>query len=541
MFRCLVVVLLIAFIDARAQDATVPFTDSNLPIVIIDTQGRAIVDDPKIEADMRIIDNGAERNHLTDPVNGYQGKIGIEIRGSSSQMFPKKQYGFELRDDEGEGISASLLGMPEEEDWVLFAPYNDRSLMRDALAYILGRQLSGYSPRTRFCEVVLNGKYQGVYVLIEKIKRDKNRLDINKLDPDEISGNDLTGGYIIKIDKSTGGTGAGFPSSYKPPFGTSQEIFYQYEYPDADEIVAEQAAYVREYVRRFEEVLHGEDFAHPDEGYTQYVDVDSFIDYMIMQEVARNVDGYRLSTFMYKKRDSDGGKLHMGPIWDFNLGFGNADYCDGGEPTGWALDFNGVCPTDFWLVPFWWKKLFQDKTFGAKVAARWIGLRMGEFSNEKIHARIDSIKTLLSEAQVRNFQAWNVMGKYVWPNRYVGSTYGQEVSYLTNWIDERLTWMDANFPGLIMATEEDDHVEVGASPNPFDETVSIQYTLPAASAVQINIVDALGRTVDRADFAFTPPGANEYQWDASQNGTGIYYYRVRANGKVLGFGKLIRR
>lgn len=541
MIRCLVVVFLISVIGVHAQDATVPFTDSNLPIIIINTQGRAILDDPKIQADMGIIDNGAERNHVTDPVNGYEGKIGIEIRGSSSQMFPKKQYGIELWDDEGEGIAASLLGMPEEEDWVLFAPYNDRSLMRDALAYVLGRQLSGYSPRTRYCEVVLNGKYQGVYVLIEKIKRDKNRLDINKLDPDEISGNDLTGGYIVKIDKSTGGTGAGFPSPFRPPLATNQEIFYQYEYPDAEDIVAEQASYIRQYVRHFEEVLHGDAFADPNEGYTKYIDVNSFIDYMIMQEVTRNVDGYRLSTFMYKKRDSDGGKLHMGPIWDFNLGFGNADYCEGGEPTGWALDFNSVCPTDFWLVPFWWKKLFQDETFGARVAARWIELRMGEFSSERIHERIDSIKTLLGEAQARNFQAWNVMGKYVWPNRYVGSTYDQEVTYLKSWIDERLEWMDTNLPGLIMATEEADQVAVGAAPNPFDGTVSIHYTVMAESAVQINIVDALGRTVNRADFAFTSPGTHQYQWVASQNGPGIYFYRVLANGRTLGSGKLSRR
>lgn len=541
MIRCLVVVFLISVIGVHAQDATVPFTDSNLPIIIINTQGRAILDDPKIQADMGIIDNGAERNHVTDPVNGYEGKIGIEIRGSSSQMFPKKQYGIELWDDEGEGIAASLLGMPEEEDWVLFAPYNDRSLMRDALAYVLGRQLSGYSPRTRYCEVVLNGKYQGVYVLIEKIKRDKNRLDINKLDPDEVSGNDLTGGYIVKIDKSTGGTGAGFPSPFRPPLATNQEIFYQYEYPDAEDIVAEQASYIRQYVRHFEEVLHGDAFADPNEGYTKYIDVNSFIDYMIMQEVTRNVDGYRLSTFMYKKRDSDGGKLHMGPIWDFNLGFGNADYCEGGEPTGWALDFNSVCPTDFWLVPFWWKKLFQDETFGARVAARWIELRMGEFSSERIHERIDSIKTLLGEAQARNFQAWNVMGKYVWPNRYVGSTYDQEVTYLKSWIDERLEWMDTNLPGLIMATEEADQVAVGAAPNPFDGTVSIHYTVMAESAVQINIVDALGRTVNRADFAFTSPGTHQYQWVASQNGPGIYFYRVLANGRTLGSGKLSRR
>ncbi|HMR57666.1 MAG TPA: CotH kinase family protein, partial [Cyclobacteriaceae bacterium] len=159
---------------------------SNLPIVVINTAGATILDDPKIVADMGIIDNGpGQRNSVTDTYNNYSGKIGIEIRGSSSQSFPKKQYSIELRDATGEGVSAPLLGLPPEEDWVLFAPYNDKTLMRDVLAYKIGRDLNRYAPRTRFCELVLNGNYEGIYVLIEKIKRDNNRVDINKLNPDE--------------------------------------------------------------------------------------------------------------------------------------------------------------------------------------------------------------------------------------------------------------------------------------------------------------------------------------------------------------------
>src|SRR5688572_1076543 len=150
------------------------FTSSNLPIVVINTNGQTIVDDPKIVADMGIIHNApGVRNHITDPFNNYNGKIGIEIRGSSSQMFPKKQYGIELADVNGDGVEASLLDLPAEEDWILFAPYNDKSLMRDVLAYKLGRDQGRYAPRTKYCELVLNGEYMGIYVLIEKIKRDR--------------------------------------------------------------------------------------------------------------------------------------------------------------------------------------------------------------------------------------------------------------------------------------------------------------------------------------------------------------------------------
>lgn len=541
--RVFSLVLLVSCFRVVAQDAVVPFTSSNLPIIIIDTNGKPIVDDPKIEADMGIIDNGASVNNVTDPPNDFSGKIGIEIRGSSSQMFPKKQYGIELWDDEGEGLSASLLGMPEEEDWVLFAPYNDKSLMRDVLAYNLGRQLGGYAPRTKYCEVVLNGVYQGVYVLIEKIKRDKNRLDINKLDPDETSGNNLTGGYIFKIDKTTGGSGEGWSSTFKPTHGVDQTIYFQYEYPDAGDIVAAQSTYIQSYVRQFEEALHGASFDDELNGYAKYIDVNSFVDYMLMQELTRNVDGYRLSTFMYKKRDSDGGKLHMGPIWDFNLGFGNADYCQGGEPDGWALDFNSVCNTDYWLVPFWWKKLFTDETFGAKVAARWTSLRAGAFSKERIYAKIDSITTVIDEAQVRNFKAWKSLGVYVWPNRYVGGTFDEEVNYLKQWIDQRLSWMDANMPALVTDVREQPAGSVVvAVPNPFGESVDIQYHLAEEASVDIRIYDGMGRMVSGLTMQRETPGEHHYHWNASDSKPGgIYYYRVKANSRLLGSGRLARQ
>jgi spore coat protein CotH len=278
---------------------------------------------------------------VNDPFNDYDGRIGIEIRGSSSQMFPKKQYGVELWDENGEGIDASLLGFPEEEDWILFAPYNDKSLLRDVLAYKLGRDMGRYAPRTKYCEVVLNGQYDGVYVLIEKIKRDKNRVDINKLDPDEISGNSLTGGYIIKVDKTTGSGGDGWFSTYPPANNQNgQKIFFQYEEPKSEDIVSEQQQYIQQFIASFENVLAGDNFKDPVDGYAKYIDVDSFIDYFIINEVTKNVDAYRLSTFLHKQRDSDGGKLVMGPIWDYNLGFGNADYCTQGNPEGFAKAFN---------------------------------------------------------------------------------------------------------------------------------------------------------------------------------------------------------
>lgn len=531
--------------------AQVDFASSNLPIVIIDTNhGQEIPDDPKIEAWMSIIWNGdGASNRLDDAPNNYQGKIGIELRGSSSQSFPKKQYGIELQDENGEGISASILGLPEEEDWILFAPYNDKSLMRDMLAYQLGRTLGGYAPRTKYCEVVLNGNYQGVYLLIEKIKRDKNRLDINKLDPDEISGDDLTGGYIIKIDKWTGSGGDGWQSSHAPLHRWGgQNIFFQYEYPKQEDIVSAQRNYIRTYFRDFENALIGPKFDNAHNGYLQFIDRGSFIDFFIMNELTKNVDGYRISTFMHKKRDSDGGKLHMGPIWDFNLGFGNADYCAGGYTSGWAIDFNQICGDDGLLVPFWWERLMQDEAYQQHLATRWAEVRQTSLSESFINAKIDSVYNLLNAgAQQRNFQQWPVLGEYVWPNFYVGQSFPEEVNWLKSWISSRLAWMDAHMPEIkddVLGNSILSDEQVSVYPNPFQRQIQIKLSQNLlGSPVIIEIFDSIGKMVLREEINLSGDHHEHLilsfdQADLSPKGA--YHYRISNKQGFVKSGKLVR-
>ena len=198
------------------------FTESDLPIIMIQTGGKVITDEPKITADMKIMYNGPGKiNKVTDPPLHYNGKIGIELRGSSSMDFPKKPFGFETREDNGENRNVSLLGMPAENDWILNASYNDKTLMRDALAYLIAGKFMNYAPRVRHVELIINNQYQGVYILTEKIKRDKNRVDISDMDVNDNEGNALTGGYIFKIDKETGSnSGSGWVS---PRRATSRE------------------------------------------------------------------------------------------------------------------------------------------------------------------------------------------------------------------------------------------------------------------------------------------------------------------------------
>jgi hypothetical protein len=526
------------FISAAQAQTPVDFTSSNLPIIIIDVHDRVIVDDPKVTVDMKVIDNGTgQRNNVADPAT-YEGKIGIEFRGSTSQQFDKKPYGFELQDVDGDGIDGSLLGMPEEEDWCLIATYNDKSLMRDALAYKMGRDLGRYGPRTRFCEVIIKGtstttpEYKGIYMLTEKIKRDKFRVDINKLDPDEISGDNLTGGYILKIDKTTGDSGLGFDSKINPPNRNGNQVInFQYEEPAWDDIVEEQKTYIQKFIHDFEAALNGSDFKDETKGYAKYIDVASFVDFLIVNEFTRNVDGYRLSTFMYKDKDSKGGKLFMGPVWDFNLGLGNADYCDGYKTTGWAYDFNQVCNTDGFLIPFWWNKLLSDPAFKGKLGTRWAELRAGKFSTTSLHAYIDSLANVLDdEATARNFKAWPVLGQKVWPNYYVGATYQGEVNWLKNWVKDRALWLDKNMPKpantVTAAIPEADGWQFSVSPNPFEDEVTVKYTLARPGMLAVELIDPLGRSISRSETRHEAPGDYHVSLKQPGLGSGIYYVRA---------------
>ncbi|MDQ3535806.1 MAG: CotH kinase family protein, partial [Bacteroidota bacterium] len=301
---------------------------SKFPIIVINTNGAEIQDDKNI-ARMGIIDNGPGKiNTSEDVFNDFDGFVGIERRGSSSQMFPKKSYGFDIWTAEGIDSVASILGMPVEEDWILYAPYTDKSLMRNVLAFKIANEMGRYASRTRFCEVMLNGSYQGIYVMMEKVKRDNNRVALNKLKIDENEGENLTGGYIIKIDKTTGSnSNEGWYSPFHPlRSGEETRVYFQYEYPKIKNITQEQREYIKDYIIDFETALSGIDFKDDEKGYRNWADMESFIDFSIVNEISKNIDGYRLSTFMHKDKN---GKLIMGPVWDFNLAFGNADYCEG--------------------------------------------------------------------------------------------------------------------------------------------------------------------------------------------------------------------
>jgi len=427
--------------------------ESNLPIIVINTFGVPIPDDPKITGHMGIIDNGpGQINSLDDPFNGYDGSIGIEVRGQSSQMFPKKSYAMETRDSEGQDLDASLLGLPEESDWVLYAPYSDKSMLRNATSFEMGRLTGHYCTRVIFCELVVNGDYAGVYNLMEQIKKDSNRVDISTLKEDDILGNELTGGYIIKVDKIDPDFlygRDGWKCSPWPPYPDAKEVTFQYYYPEADELAPEQKEYIQDYVNSAANSLTAAYFANPDAGYQKYLDVRSFVDFMLLCEVSKEVDKYRYSTYFYKEKITDGGKLFAGPAWDFDLGYGNVDYWPPGvDWTGWF--YPSVEPVE-WSIIFWWKRMMEDPYFRNFTRTRWEYLRDDRLSNARIHAYTDSIVELIDEAKDRNFERWPILGTYVWPNyNWYGNDYTDEVENFEKFLFSRMNWMDYNVAGQIL-------------------------------------------------------------------------------------------
>lgn len=459
------------------------FTSSNLPIVLINTNGQLIQDDPKIAADMKIIFNGEGiRNYVTDTPNDYNGRIGIEYRGSSSQMFPKKPFGIELWDVNNNSIDDALLGMPAESDWILNVSYSDKSLIRNAFTYRNWEKMGHYGSRGQQVELVLNGQYWGVYYLCEKIKRGNNRLDISKLQSTEVDGDNVTGGYILKVDKMTGSATSNWSSMFPPvnqPSANPPVILI--EYPKIQDIVPQQFNYIKSYVDSFETALQTIDFLDTVHGYRHFADEDSWIDYLLISEMNKNVDGYRISTYFYKDKNSNGGKLKMGPVWDYDLAYGNANYCDGWKADGWGFDFNNVCGGDNWLVPFWWSKMMQDTLFQNNLRCRWENLKPVVFDTTVMFHWIDSMATRLQESQLRNFEQWPIIGTYVWPNYYIPNSYQGEIDTLKWWLKARYEWLDANIPGNLVGCgftavqELNTNFDFQVFPNPFKQEITLQF------------------------------------------------------------------
>lgn len=428
--HCTYSFVLLATVFCSTNTNAQNFVSSNLPIVIIQTDlNTEIVDDPKVNATMKIIwRQNNERNYLTD-INtpeylNYNGRIKIEIRGSSSQSSDKKPYGFTTyATGDIDKKNVSLLNLPKENDWILSAINFDPAFMRDYLFYNTARRMGNYASRGEYCEVFVNNDYRGLYILQEKLKVDENRINIATLKKTEYNYPDITGGYIIKADKTTGGD----PVAWTMP-SYSWDPEYIHEYPKYDDITPQQHEYIYDEFMKLASKAGYHNSSLKD-GYATIIDVPSFIDFMLLNELASNPDAYQFSTYFHKDK---GGKLRAGPIWDINLSFGNDLFF-------WGLDRSKY---NIWQFQDgendgakFWRDLFNTPTFRCQMAKRWEELiKPGQpLNSTQLKNLIDSISNQISEALVREEEKWHTVGDH-----YLS------ILEMKQFISKRISWISQN-------------------------------------------------------------------------------------------------
>ncbi len=515
------------------------FNSSKLPIVVINTNGLPIGNDIKTVVDMGIIYNGSgSRNYLADPFTEYNGKIGIEYRGNYSLSLPQKPYSFELIDSIGNSIDSTILGMPAESDWLLLANYNDKSFARNVLANDLFHDLGHYSVRSKYVDVVLDGEYQGIYLLAEKIKRDVNRVDISKLDTNELVGNNVTGGYIFKVDYWDNTNS--WQSNYSPIGFPGLDVHFVYYYPKPESIVLEQQTYIQNFINEFESVLYSPTFDDPNFGYRKYISTTSFIDYFIVNESARNIDGFKKSRFFSKDKDNFDGsikKLKAGPVWDFDWAFKDINP---GSDDGSGFIFN--YPASDVNSPGWYIRLLQDTVFANELRCRYEDYRRNKLSLPYLFAKIDSISAVVNESQEWHYLTWGHLSSPTGTPEVQAppASYAEEVQHLKDWLTRRIQWLDINMPGTLSGCSFNNLAELSEKnytiyPNPFASFIAIDLEEMPSEAVEINLLDATGRIIRRQ--LFTQNGAQHFDLtDLGDLTTGVYFVEL-----ILGHHKFIQK
>lgn len=449
-------------------------TTTNLPIVIVTTTNP--VSTSTQQGNFSIIDNASGTNNIADPAT-YTGIIGIKTRGSS--LYPKGSYSIETWSAPNVNLDTAIMGMPSENDWVLLASYADRSLSRSTLALKLHDLMGRYAPRMKHCELVLNGQYQGIYLFGEKIKKDANRLDIATLTQSDNFGDNMTGGYIWKIDDETG---SGWTSIIAPPFATTQQINFIYEYPDAGTITPAQKNYIKSYVDSFESALNGASFQDTVVGWRRFGAVNGFADFIIIQELSKNYEAYRINTYMYKDKTK---KLRPSPIWGFDVAWKNTASCNSAIDTGWCYNIGNVCPSLTNLPAFWWGKLMTDVSFVKDLKCLYSDYRKpgNILDTAKIFYIIDSTNTRLNAqgAIARNFTQWPIWGTpIVNEPTPMALNYTEEVANLKEFIRKRITWLDSKWiltsgcPAPLTVADLPFEEQVIIYPNPTNNIVNIQ-------------------------------------------------------------------
>lgn len=429
---------------ARSGDAS-----HDLPLVVLDSFGSA----PSSDVD--------ERDYLDVAVLGFEPSQGatslsslpslatqgaFHVRGQSSSRYAKRPYRLELRQAGTADRDCPMFGMPSESDWVLHAPFPDKALIRNAFVYSLGKDLGLAAPRAVLVELYLNSDgasldsadYQGVYLLVETIKNHKSRLNLQQLEPADTMLPAVAGGYIFKFEWAVMNLEQPLPC----PSGQSN-CWDFIEVVDPKPWVPEQQQYLTQYLQRVVDALHSAAPADPTSGYPSVLDVGSFVDTVIINELTRNLDAYTRSQFLHKDRD---GKLVAGPLWDFDLiaGVGFGGTATNLATSGFQYESN---QSRFGTTADWFPLLLADASFRTQLVARYKELRQRVLSDAQIAQRISTLSAGLAGAATRNFEKWNNLttariGMFETPT---ADTWEAQVSIMGNWLTTRLAWLDTQW------------------------------------------------------------------------------------------------
>lgn len=392
------------------------FKQSNLPVFVINTGGKTIPVLNDVLTKMYILNSNSGVNLLSDTQNVAAIDAGIHIRGNSSAAGLKDPFSFSPKAKNGSDSNMSILGMPAENDWILNNSYSDQSFMKDVLIYYLSNRMGRYASRTRYCELVIDGNYRGIYCLMEKIKQDNNRVNISSLKATDTSGANVTGGYILKRDGTPGVKDSGFMNA-------QSSIFFLYDDPDSP--VIQQKTYIKAFIDSCVTALNSKPLNDTINGYRRFIDYKSAIDYIILNEFGVSGDTYARSTYWHKHKITKGNKLVFGPVWDFNYGFNS--------PTN-SFKFLTFAP---------FKKMYDDTFFKKEFWCRYNEVRATLLNPIMVAHIIDSFTAPLADAMFRNDERWaqTKSGNQVIQNVY----YKDAGYYLKKYTGERLRYLDSVF------------------------------------------------------------------------------------------------
>lgn len=391
----------------ESKDIKVSITNfTGIPILFLTTAAPVVSEDDYVTGSLNVNVNGQ--------YTAFPSNVGLNIkgRGNSTWAMPKKPYRIKFNNKQ------SMLGLPAAKNWVLLANYSDKSLLRNAVAFDMGHQFGAdFTPHYRFVELVMNGVYLGNYTLTEQVEIGAGRVDITELSTVDNDDSNIGGGYLLEMDER-------LDADYY--FRTDRNLPFTIK--DPDDITTQQLTYIQNYIQQTENTIFGDAFADPVNGYTKYINVDSFIDWYLVKELLKDNDAQDFSSIYYYKDLN--GKLGMGPVWDNDLAAGNYVGTESNDPTGWWIRRST-----------WFNRLFQDPAFAARVKQRWQAIQP---TLPLILANIDSNAAYLNLSQQQNFTTWNILNSYIWPVSQIAGSYQGEVDYLKTWLKTRIDWMNVN-------------------------------------------------------------------------------------------------